>query len=49
MPLKLYIYFVGDFLGPEKVNNTCRKIMHTGVMDKGFPVLKKYRSLPSEL
>jgi hypothetical protein len=49
MPVKLYMYFVGDFLGPGKVNNACRKMTHTGMMDKGLPVFKKCRSPLGEL
>ena len=44
MPVWLYVYFVGDFFGTRKVNSTCRKMMHRGMMDKGLPVLKKCRS-----
>jgi hypothetical protein len=29
---------MGDVQGPEKMNDTCRKTMHSGMMDRGFSV-----------
>jgi hypothetical protein len=30
---------VGDVQGPEKVNDTCMKTLHAGMLDSGFTVL----------
>jgi hypothetical protein len=30
---------MGDVQRPEKVNDTCMKTMHAGMMDRGFTVL----------
>jgi hypothetical protein len=35
---QLYIVYVGVVPVPQKMNNTCGKIMHTGTMDRGFTV-----------
>jgi len=40
-----YIVYVGDMYGPEKVNNTCRKMMHRRTMDRGFTILVNYSLL----
>jgi hypothetical protein len=37
--VSLYIVYMGVVLGPEKMNNICRKTMHMGTMDRGFTVL----------
>jgi hypothetical protein len=29
---------MGDFLGPEEMNYTCRKATRMGTMDRGFTV-----------
>jgi hypothetical protein len=36
--IKLHTVYMGDFMGPDKVNDTCGKTMHTGTMDRGFTV-----------
>jgi hypothetical protein len=30
---------MGDFLGPEEMNATCREMTHMGMMDGGFTML----------
>jgi len=35
----LYIVYVGDMYGSEKVNDTCSKMMHSKTVDRGFTVL----------
>ena len=35
----LCIVYVSDMYGPEKVNDTCRKIMHRRTMYRGFTML----------
>ena len=32
----------GQFLGPEEMNDTCRKIIHTGVMDRGLTAFTQF-------
>jgi len=32
---------MGDVQGPKKVNDTCMKTMHGGMMDRGFTVCKR--------
>jgi hypothetical protein len=32
------VIYMDDVQGPEKVNNTCMKTMHKGMMDRGFTV-----------
>jgi hypothetical protein len=32
------VLYMGNVQGPEKVNDTCVKIMHEGMMDKGITV-----------
>jgi hypothetical protein len=32
------VIYMGDVQGPEKVNDTCVKTMHAGMMDRGFTV-----------
>jgi hypothetical protein len=32
------VNYVGDVREPVKVNNTCMKTMHGGMMDRGFTV-----------
>ena len=34
-----YIVYVGNFLGPEEMNDSCGKTMHTRGKDGGFSVL----------
>jgi len=34
------VIYMGDVQGPEKVNNTCVKTMHVGMMGRGFTVYK---------
>jgi hypothetical protein len=40
------VIYMGDIQGPEKVNNTCVKTVHAGMMDIGFtvPVLQSLAS-----
>jgi hypothetical protein len=33
------VIYMGDVQGPEKVNNTCIKTKHAGMMDRGFNVI----------
>jgi hypothetical protein len=33
------VIYMGDVQGPEKVNNTCMKTKHAGMMDRGFTVI----------
>jgi hypothetical protein len=35
----LYIIYMGNMYGPEKVNNTGRKMIHRRTLDRGFTVL----------
>jgi hypothetical protein len=35
----LYIVYMADLYGPEKVNDTCRKMMHWRTFGRGFTVL----------
>jgi hypothetical protein len=30
---------MGIVLGPEKINDTCMKVMHMGMMDRGITVV----------
>jgi hypothetical protein len=32
---------MGDFSGPGEINNVCGKMMHTGMMNRGFTVYVK--------
>jgi hypothetical protein len=32
------VIHVGDVQGPEKVNDTCMKTLHAGMLDSGFTV-----------
>jgi hypothetical protein len=34
---------MGDERGPKKVNDTCVKTMHVGLMDRGFMVITKIK------
>jgi hypothetical protein len=36
---------MGDLQGPEKSNCTCGKIVHRGMMDRGFTVCQKVGAL----
>lgn len=35
----LYIVYMGNMYGPEKVNDTGRKMIHRRTLDRGFTVL----------
>jgi hypothetical protein len=32
------VIYMGNVQGPEKMNNTCMKTMHAGMMDSGFTI-----------
>jgi hypothetical protein len=40
---------MGDFLGPEEMNDNCGKVLHTGVMDRCFTVVRVQVQLHSFL
>jgi hypothetical protein len=37
-PSEMIILGMGDFLGPEEMNDACRKMMHKEKMDRGFTI-----------
>jgi len=40
---------MGDGQGPEKLNDTCRKTMHRGTMDRGVTVFRIFCQLGDQL
>jgi hypothetical protein len=38
--IHLYNVYISNSLGPEEMNDTCRKMICTGTMDRGFTTLK---------
>ena len=43
--IQLYIIHIGEFLGPEEMNDFYRKMTHMRKMDAGFTVIESYKFL----
>jgi len=37
-PILLHTMYTGNLFGPEQINGTCRKTIHTEIMARGFTV-----------
>jgi hypothetical protein len=48
-PVQLDIVYMGKFLGPDEMNNACRKTMHIGTMNRDLTVVLRMCLSPGTL